>query len=322
MIGLLMIRLRLFAVVAAAAAVLAGCKDKEGKASEPVASAQPTEADRAATDLLARRDALMKSRTRIQEEREKLEAERTKIVESGGDPSEVDKKIEAQATEEAQIANEDAALVDQMQAFLETARSQQASGDQQAQVAAREAGMAGREKSVATREERVAAREAQLAAREKQLAEREKNTCGVAAAPTTIIQTVDPKGAKYSKRDVEPVLKKAREAMSKKGILSSDLPAQAAGLEREATKAMADGDYGPARFAAQQLLATVEAQRVDRAFISAKISRLSKAMTGRTLEAKAQKEVDDLFRDATAKYGDGDYPAANRKLNQIWRTIE
>jgi hypothetical protein len=317
-----MIRLRLLVVAALVAAAFAGCKDKGDDKKEETASVQEPADNKAAQDLLARRDALMKSRTRIQEERAALEAERVKIVESGGDTSEVDQKLEAQASEEAKIANEDAALADQMQAFLETARTQVAAGNEQAQVAAREAGIAGREKSVATREERVAAREALLAQREKQLAEREKNTCGVAAAPTTIIQTVDPKGAKYSKRDVEPVLKKARETMSKKGILASDLPAQAAGLEREATKSMADGDYGPARFAAQQLLATVEAQKVDRGFISAKISRLSKAMSGRKLDDKQQKEVDDLFRDATAKYGDGDYSAANRKLNQIWRTIE
>jgi len=317
-----MIRFRLFAAIAVLAGALGGCKDWGSKEKEGAASVHESpQPDKAAQDLLARRDALMKSRTQIQEERQKLEEERTRLVESGGDTSEVDQKLEAQASEEAKIANEDAVLADQMQSLLETARSQVASGDKQAQVASREASMASREKTVATREERIASREAALAAREKQLAEREKNTCGVAATPT-IIQTVDPKGAKYSKRDVEPVLKKAREAMSKKGILASDLPAQAAGLEREATKSMAEGEYGPARFAAQQLLATVEAQRIDRAFISAKISRLSKAMTGRTLEPAAQKEVDDLFRDATAKYGDGDYPGANRKLNQIWRAID
>jgi hypothetical protein len=62
--------------------------------------------------------------------------------------------------------------------------------------------------------------------------------------------------------------------------------------------------------------------KIDRGFISGKINRLSKRMSGRTLDAKVQKEVDDLFRDATAKYGDGDYSGANKKLNQIYRAID
>jgi hypothetical protein len=209
-----------------------------------------------------------------------------------------------------------------MQAFLETAKDVTASGNAQQLVAARETSVANREKALASREDRVAQREADLAGREKELAEREKNTCGAGGGTTTIIQQVDPKGAKYTKKDVEPLLKKAREAMSKKGILADDLPAQAAGLEKEATKAMADGDYGPARFAAQQLQATVEGMKIDRGFIGAKIGRLSKMMKGKTLDDAKQKEVEDLFSDATSKYGDGDYAGANKKLNAIYRAID
>jgi hypothetical protein len=236
----------------------------------------------------------MKSRADMAAEREKLESERVKILEGGGDTSEIDKQIEEQRTQEESLSTQESALSDQMNAFLETAKDVTATGN--AQQA--------------------------LAAREKELAEREKNTCSGGGGGTTIIQTVDPKGTKYNKRDVEPVLKKARETMSKKGILAADLPAQAAGLEKEATKAMADGDFGPARFAAQQLLATVEAIKVDRSFISTKIGRLSKRMKGATLDEAKQKEVDDLFADATSKYGDGDYVGANKKLNSIYRAID
>ena len=314
------IRLLSPVVVAVAVLALGGCKDKGGDSKAEAAKVEDDGAAKAAADLLARRDALMKSRQKAQEERAALEMERSRIIESGGDPTEIDRKLEEARSAEEKIETEDAAIADQMSAFLESAKTA-ISGDAQQQVAAREAAMANREKALASREDRVGQREASLAAREKELAERERNTCGAGAA-TTIIQTVDPKGAKYSKRDVEPVLKKARSAMAKKGILASDLPAQAAGLEREATKAMADGDYGPARFAAQQLLATVEAIKIDRNFISQKISRLSKAMSGRKLDDKTQKEIDDLFRDATAKYGDGEYSGANKKLNQIWRAID
>ena len=59
-----------------------------------------------------------------------------------------------------------------------------------------------------------------------------------AAPPTTIIQTVDAKGSQYTKKDVEPLLSKARSEMAKKGLLRSDLPPAAQGLEKEATDAM------------------------------------------------------------------------------------
>lgn len=305
-------------------ALLGSCKGKDkGNDSEAsAATVQDDSAAKAAQDLLARRDALMKSRADMAAEREKLESERVKILEGGGDTSEIDKQIEEQRSQEESLSTQESALSDQMNAFLETAKDVTATGNAQQVVAARESGVANREKAMATREDRVAQREAALAAREKELAEREKNTCSGGGGGTTIIQTVDPKGTKYNKRDVEPVLKKARETMSKKGILAADLPAQAAGLEKEATKAMADGDFGPARFAAQQLLATVEAIKVDRSFISTKIGRLSKRMKGATLDEAKQKEVDDLFAEATSKYGDGDYVGANKKLNSIYRAID
>ncbi|MCA9679215.1 MAG: hypothetical protein KC464_29565, partial [Myxococcales bacterium] len=299
-------RLRWIALLALVALATAGCKDKDAGKSQPAAAADE-QSTKAADDLISRRDALMKSRQKLAEDRKALAEERARVVESGGDTSEIDRKAEELASQEMQISSQETALTDQMQSFLEQVKGIRAGGDAQAQVASRESAMALRERSVASREDRIAQREAELAAREKALAQRERDTCGVAAAPTTIIQTVDPKGAKYSKRDVEPLLRKARDQMSKKGILASDLPGTVAGLEKEATKAMADGDYGPARFAAQQLLANVDAIKIDRAFISGKISRLSAAMKGRKLEDAKQKQVDDLFRDATARYGDGDY---------------
>jgi protein-disulfide isomerase len=306
-------------------AAFAACKGKEkGGEAETSAAVKDDTSAKAATDLLARRDALMKSRTQVKEEREHLEAERQKILDANGDTSEIDKKLEESKSQEDQLSTQETVLTDQMQAFLETAKDVTATGNAQQLVAARENGVATREKAMATREDRVAQREAQLAAREKELAEREKNTCGAGGGGTTTIihEVANPKGEKYNKRDVEPLLKKARETMSKKGILGPDLPAQAAGLEKEATKAMADGDYGPAHYAAQSLNATVEAMKIDRSFISAKIGRLSKKMSGKKLDDAKQKEVEDLFSDATSKYGDGDYVGANKKLNQIYRAID
>jgi len=299
----------------------AGCKGKSESKAEAAKIDDGTA--KAADDLLARRDALMKSRSALADKMKELEIERTKIIEAGGDPTEVDKQAEELRTQREQIETEETSVSGEMSALLEGVKSVQASGDAQERAAQREVIAKEREKQAADRERAVAMREKDIAEREKALGLREKDMCsGGGGGTTTIIQQVDPKGTKYSKKDVESLLKKARDAMSKKGILSSDLPSQAAGLEKEATKAMADGDYGPARFAAQQLAATVDAQKIDRNFISTKINRLSTAMKGRKLDDAKQKEVDDLFREATAKYGDGDYAGANKKLNAIWRTID
>jgi hypothetical protein len=317
-------RLRVALLLVSFGAAVAACKGKDKSADvESSAVVKDDSSAKAATDLLARRDALMKSRAQVKEEQEHLEVERQKIVEANGDTSEIDKKLEESKSQEVQLSSQETALTDQMQAFLETAKDVTATGNAQQLVAARENGVATREKALATREDRVAQREAAMAAREKELADREKNTCGGGGGTTTIIHEVaDPKGEKYNKRDVEPLLKKAREAMSKKGILASDLPAQAAGLEKEATKSMADGDFGPAHYAAQSLNATVDAIKVDRGFVQGKIGRLSKRMQGKKLDDAKQKEVEDLFSDATSKYGDGDYVGANKKLNQIYRAID
>ena len=59
-----------------------------------------------------------------------------------------------------------------------------------------------------------------------------------------------PSGSRYTKRDVEPLLKQARSRMQSKGILLADLPAPTQGLEKEATSAMADAEYGKAFLAA------------------------------------------------------------------------
>jgi hypothetical protein len=300
-------------------AALTGCKDKGTEKGGAVA-AVGVKADDSA--LIARRDALLKSREGIQEQAAALEAERARIAQAGGDTAEVDKKVAALRTQEAALSSEESDILERLMDERKTLLAAAAGGaDATAQVAVREQGMAGREKSVASREDRVAQREAALAERERALAAREKETCGVGAAPTTIIQTVDAKGSKYDKRDVEPMLKKARGVMGDRGILASDLPGNVRGLEKEATEAMADADFGRAYLAANQLFKTVSVLPIDKAFIQAKSSRISAVAKGKTLDGGVQKSVDDLFSDATSRFVDGDYKGANKKLNQIWSAI-
>src|SRR5262245_19310250 len=299
-----------------------GCKDKDKDEAAAAAAAPDPAAQKEQQDLLARRDALLKSRAQLKDEQAKIEEQRKTVAQQGGDTSELDKKAAELKTQDDKLAGEQDQLVDAIASKLAEADAARTAGnDKAAQVAAREAGIAAREKTFASRESGIAAREAALAERERALAVREKETCGQAAAPTTIIQQVDAKGSKYTKKDVEPLLKRARDDMSRKGVLAADLPATAQGLEREATKAMGEGDFGAAFFAARQLQNTVDTLKIDRAFISAKIGRLSARMKGTTLDAGKQKQVDDLFGDATAKYGDGDFGGANRKLNQIYAIV-
>jgi len=303
-----------------------GCKggDKDKDADPQVAAApQPDPAaQKEQQDLLARRDALLKSRQQLKDDEAKIEAQRQTIVQQGGDTTELDKQAAALKTQDDKLAGEQDSLVDAIASKLAQNDAVRAAGnDKTAQVAAREAGMASREKTVASREDRVAQREAALADREAKEAVREKETCSAVAPATIIQQTVDAHGSKYTKKDIEPLLKHARDDMGRKGVLAADLPAQAQGLEHEATKAMGDGDFGTAYFAARQLQQTVDALKIDRAFISAKIGRLSARMKGTTLDPGKQKQVDDLFSDATAKYGDGDFAGANRKLNQIYAIV-
>lgn len=313
-----MTRRWLAAVGTAALLSLGGCKDKDATKAQGATVAAKSD-DSA---LIARRDALLKSRQGLKEQAAALQAEREKIAQAGGDTAEVDKKVEELRSQEAALSSEESDILERLMEERKTLLAAAAGGaDATAQVAVREQGMAGREKSVASREDRVAQREAQLAERERALALREKETCGAGAAPTTIIQTVDAKGSKYDKRDVEPMLKKARGVMGDRGILASDLPGNVRGLEKEATEAMADADYGRAYLAASQLFKTVSVLPIDKAFIQAKSSRISAAAKGKTLDAGVQKSVDDLFSDATSRFVDGDYKGANKKLNQIWSAI-
>jgi hypothetical protein len=303
-------------VVLAATAALAagGCKDDGGKRPPVV---DPSLEQR----LIARRDALLRNRDDLQAEKDKLAAERERIVSEGGDTTEVDRRAEDLETREAALSSEESQLVGQLvdeRAALMAAV--QTGNDASARATFREQAAAAREKTVATREEKVAAREAALALREKVLAERERDTCG-AGTPTTIIQTIDAKGSKYTKKDVEPVLTRTRSVMGSRGILAADLPAPVRDLEKEATDAMADADYGRAYLAAQQLWKTVSSLAIDRPFIQAKSARISGLVKSKKLDGAVQTQVDGWFTEATGLFVDGDYKGANKRLNLIWGVL-
>lgn len=303
----------LVAVVLSLAAV--GCKDKP-KAGTAAAIKVDESAEQA---LIARRDALLKSRQGLADEKAKLDAERARIAAEGGDTAEVDQRVQELATKEAALTNQESDIVEQLMEERKTLLAAATGGaDATAQVAGREAATAAREKAIATREDRVAQREAVLAQRERELAQREKETCGAGGGTTTIIQTVDPKGGKHSRSEVDSAFGKAKAEMQTKGILMDDLPGPVRELYKDTSEALKDNDLGTAYVTATQLYRQVKGLDVDRDFVQAKSYRLSALAKRRSLSDGDQKAVSELLGSATELFVDGKYGAANKKLNAIY----
>lgn len=297
-----------------AAFAAAGCKDKAD-----AKSTAPTAPDQADTELLARRDELLQSREQLDVEKTKLRAQIDEARKSGGDTTELESQL-AKLSSEAD-ANQDELvelLKRQNEAYkvqLEAMRGQ--GGGDRDQIAALTAQLQRRDGQLADMEKKLVAMAGQLTEIRSDI-QKQAETCGAGGGTTTIIQAAKlPAGARYSKRDVEPLLTKTRALMSKRGIAQADLPSGIAGLEREATSAMADGDYSKAFLAATTLYQNVDALKVDKNFVSQKIARLNRLMKTKKLDDAASKQILDLFNEVGEKYNDGDFGGANKRLNTI-----
>jgi hypothetical protein len=281
-----------------------GCKGK----GEADAAPDPA-ALKAQQELVARRDALLAARQRLQSDREKVIEEIKQIEAKGGDTSELVKKKSAIENE---IEGKGSELIETLSTKLDTIAT---TSNSSANLAGRESALANREARIAERDRTFAERERNLAERERQLAAREKETCSV--APQVIMQAPPPAhGGNYSRKDVDPLLREARATMQSKGILASDL-GPASGLEAESTKAMAEGDWGRAYLAAAQLAQTVKQVKIDRPFVQAKYNRLHTRVLGGKQDEATTKQLTDGMTDVMQKFGDGDFISANRKLNQL-----
>lgn len=286
----------------------AGCKGKSDASAAPDPAAV-----KAQQDLVARRDALLAEQEKLKGESSKLATEIEKVKASGGETTELEKK---KADLDSQIKGQESELNTTSEKLTNIAGKLDAA----AGIASREASMGTREKTVAGREAQIAERERTLAAREATLAQREKETCG-ASQPMIIQQVAPPKaGGNYTRKEVEPLLSRAKAGMAKKGLVSSDLGAQA-GLEGEVTKAIGESDWSKAFFAASQLVATVDSIKVDRPFISAKYARLNNRVVTAKVDEATQQQLTEGMKEVLQKYGDGDFGAANRRINQLWALV-
>jgi hypothetical protein len=313
--------------VFAACLLLAACTKSKPDADElgKVAATEKSLEDNE-EDLLSQRGSLQRERKKLTDERTAL-AEKRKTA-SGSERAALDSQEQQLAEKESDLVGKEGDLNHKLEELLrqraemvQRATAAAAAGtDPGAQVARRESTVALREKDFARREAEIARRESEIALRERELGKREREGCPQ-TAPATIIKTEIPKGLKYGRHEVEPVYRKALKVMQDKGILASDLPPGTARLVDDARSAMESGDYVRAKYAADQLLDVVNELHVDRSFIGAKMSRLASAMRGKSLQGDRRKEVDSLFQEATAAYGDGKFSQANTKINRIFALL-
>lgn len=299
-------RVRGLAIVLCLSLGSTACKTKQGDGD---ATADSTAGSDQA-ELIARRDALLAARQKLQTERDQVDKQIADAEAQGSDATELKKK---RAELESQLESNSSDALSLLSSKLDALEK---SGDRRESVTAREQEVAEREKAVAEREARVAEREKALVQRDFELSQRWKDTCN-AATPPVIIQAAAPKGGNYTKSDVSGLVQRAKTVMARKGLITSDLPGPAQGLEDAASKALNDNDTSKAYFAAQQLYATVEAIRVDRPFIQAKTARLQAQIKRTHVDEATQQQLASALGDVMQKYNDGDFIAANRRLNQL-----
>jgi hypothetical protein len=292
--------MRLVGILALLCLVSGGCKSKQDGDAAPDPAAI-----KAQQELVAKRDALLKKRQELQSQADNLDQQIKDAQAAGSDATElvkqkteIDKQIETQQTDFSELSTK----LDQIKV----------SGDKAAQIASREAEISSRERTIADREAQLAAREKVFAQREAESAQRWKDSCtiGAPAAPVVITK---PDG-KYTKKDVSDLVARARSAMSKKGLLAADLGSNS-NLESEASKALNENDVTTAYFAASHLLSAVDQVTINRAFIQAKYNRLSTQVKSAKLDDN--KQLADILGDVMQKYNDGNFVAANARLNQL-----
>lgn len=292
------------------------CKDGSKERTIDPSLAQAAAAAQA--EQLARRDALLKSRDELNEKKGELEAKIAQARGQGSDTSDLDRQLRDLANQ--QSANRDAIIEhltqsnERLQRELDSLRTsgEAAGGQNMSQLVSQ---LQRRDSQLAEMEKRLASVVSQLGDIRGDI---QKQAQACAAAPaTTIVAAPVQRGAKYARADVERELGRARSAMSKRGILGSDLPGAASELQKEATGSMGDGDFNAAYIAARTLAQTVDAIRVDRAFIADKMARLSRVMKGKSLSADAEQ----AFKDATDAYNNGKFDVANRRLNAIAQAL-
>ena len=119
---------------------------------------------------------------------------------------------------------------------------------------------------------------------------------------------------------VEEAIRAVRQTMKTRGILSADVPAVDAQLER-AHKENAHGNKGNADKLVHDAKASVDAVHVDRGFVMSKLTRFNKAYEKAKAKADVADKVDPLARQISASFAAGQYDQANQSLNRATAII-
>lgn len=281
------------------------CKNKGDAEAAPDPAAI-----KAQQELVARRDKLLAERDKLQGESTKLQEEIVKVQASGGDSSELEKKkkdIDTQLASQNTTLDSTSSELDKISSKLDAAGG----------IAAREARVAEREARVAEREKAAMSKMQQLMELESKNAEKWKESCSTGGGTTVIQQIAPPKSGNYTRKEVDSLMSRAKSGMNKKGLLPSDLGAQAS-LESEITKALQESDWTRGYILASQLVQTIDGIAVNRNFIKAKYDRLQSRVKAAKPEASVNSQLEAGMSEVMQKYGDGDFGAANRKINQLY----
>ncbi len=192
-------------------------------------------------DLAARRDILLATRKKLSDDKVKIEAEIKTVEASGGDASGLKKKLSDVTEQQSEmLAGQISELSAKVDGIARAGAGGGGGGDAQSN-AALQAEVTRLEGLITKLEAAMRAGNAgggggevdtKLLAQMTALSEK----CGNSSGPAVVVQAAAPKGANYTRAEVEPLLSKARANMSKKGLMPSDLPGQAQGLESEALK--------------------------------------------------------------------------------------
>lgn len=286
---------------------LAGCKNKGDAEAAPPDPA----AVKAQQELVARRDALLATKEKLQGEASKLSEQITQVKSTGGDTSELEKK-------QKEIVTQIEMQEDNLSSTSSELTAINSKIDAAGGVAAREGKLADREKTLAARERELAQREREFQSAQVEAAKQWKDSCSMGGGSTTIVQQVAaPKSGNYSRKEVDGLMAKAKGAMSKKGLIGSDLGAQAS-LEGEITKALSESDWTRGYILASQLVQTIDAIQINRAFIKAKYERLNNRVSGAKVDEATQSQLDQGMKEIMQKWGDGDFGAANKRINGMY----
>lgn len=128
-------------------------------------------------------------------------------------------------------------------------------------------------------------------------------------------------GKAVKPRKAEVAYNEVTTAMSKKGLMMSDLPVEIQPYNTAIKKAMAESDYALAYEYTMALADAIKGLKIDRGFLNAKMSRLAEIRRQNPPEESLVAEVDRRFERLTKLYTDGSYARANAEINQIIKLL-